>query len=146
MTLQASGAITLAQVQTEFGGANPVSMSEDYRGGANVPTTVGGAAGAWSAYFTNTTTHYWSVEASQIIRWASVNVYNGVTTATIFTVGSYDYERGPLHTTVPGGKAEPDLLYYQVRRRTTATSETVNTGIPSSGTIDMADFYGGRNS
>jgi len=146
MTIQTSGAISLQTLQNEFGGSHPISMNEYYRGGAYVPTTVGGAAGAWSAYYSNTTTHYWSVEYSQIIRWASVNVYTGVTTATIFTVGSYDYERGPLHTTVTGGKGEPSRLYYQIRRRTTGTSETVNTGIPSSGTIDMADFYGGRNS
>ena len=46
MALQSSGLITLAQVQTEFGGANPISMSEYYRNGAyttanngNVPTS-----------------------------------------------------------------------------------------------------------
>ena len=31
MALQGSGAITLAQVQSEFGGSNPISMSEYYR-------------------------------------------------------------------------------------------------------------------
>lgn len=46
MTLPASGTITLAQVQSEFGGADPISMSEYYRNGAyvtsnntNVPTS-----------------------------------------------------------------------------------------------------------
>lgn len=46
MTLQASGPISLADIQTEFGGSNPISMSEYYRGGAyvgsgapNVPTS-----------------------------------------------------------------------------------------------------------
>jgi hypothetical protein len=33
MTLQSSGAISLANIQTEFGGANPISLSEYYRGG-----------------------------------------------------------------------------------------------------------------
>ena len=40
MALQTSGAISLAQVQAEFGGAHPISMSEYYQGGAYVPTTV----------------------------------------------------------------------------------------------------------
>ena len=40
MALQTSGAISLAQVQSEFGGAHPISMSEYYQGGAYVPTTV----------------------------------------------------------------------------------------------------------
>jgi len=35
MTLQSSGAISLSQVQTEFGGANPISMSEYYAGGVS---------------------------------------------------------------------------------------------------------------
>ena len=36
MAIQASGAISLANVQTEFGGANPISLSEYYRNGAYV--------------------------------------------------------------------------------------------------------------
>ena len=40
MALQTSGAISLAQVQSEFGGSHPISMSEYYQGGAYVPTTV----------------------------------------------------------------------------------------------------------
>lgn len=46
MTLQSSGAISLSQVQTEFGGANPISMSEYYAGGANVPGSTSGVNGA----------------------------------------------------------------------------------------------------
>lgn len=46
MTLQSSGAISLSQVQTEFGGANPISMSEYYAGGANVPGATSGVNGA----------------------------------------------------------------------------------------------------
>ena len=39
MALQSSGTITIAQIQTEFGGSNPASLNEYYRGGANVPDT-----------------------------------------------------------------------------------------------------------
>lgn len=48
MALPSSGAITLAMIQAEFGGANPISLSEYYKGGAyvtasdvapNVPTS-----------------------------------------------------------------------------------------------------------
>ena len=68
MTMTASGAITLDNIQTEFGGANPISMSEYYRGGSYVPAhpgTTGIAASGtininsfystsriWYAYFT----------------------------------------------------------------------------------------------
>ena len=36
MALQTSGTISLSNIQTEFGGTNPVSMSEYYRGGSYV--------------------------------------------------------------------------------------------------------------
>jgi len=46
MALPSSGSLTLAQIQTEFGGANPISLSEYYRNGGlvtgnntNVPTS-----------------------------------------------------------------------------------------------------------
>lgn len=37
MALQSSGTISLANVQSEFGGSNPISISEYYRGGSEVP-------------------------------------------------------------------------------------------------------------
>lgn len=36
MALQTSGAISLSELQTEFGGTNPISISEYYKGGTNV--------------------------------------------------------------------------------------------------------------
>tara|TARA_R100000231_G_scaffold99610_1_gene74223 strand:+ start:204 stop:830 length:627 start_codon:yes stop_codon:yes gene_type:complete len=41
MTMQSSGAISLSQIQTEFGGSNPISMNEYYVGGANVSSNIG---------------------------------------------------------------------------------------------------------
>ena len=38
MALQSSGAIKLSEIQTEFGGSNPISMSEYYRNGSYVPS------------------------------------------------------------------------------------------------------------
>ena len=38
MALPSSGPLSLSQIQTEFGGSNPISMSEYYRGGAYVTT------------------------------------------------------------------------------------------------------------
>lgn len=40
MALQSSGAISFSDIQTEFGGSNPISYSEYYKGGTYVPTTV----------------------------------------------------------------------------------------------------------
>ena len=40
MVLQTSGTITLNDIQTEFGGSNPIEISEYYRGGGLVPDTA----------------------------------------------------------------------------------------------------------
>jgi hypothetical protein len=42
MPLQSSGAISLANVQTEFGGSNPIGINEYYRGGSYVASSVSG--------------------------------------------------------------------------------------------------------
>jgi hypothetical protein len=47
MTLPSTGALSLSQVQTEFGGSNPISMSEYYAGGARV---AAGASGVLVLY------------------------------------------------------------------------------------------------
>lgn len=39
MTIQSSGPVSLSDIQTEFGGSNPISLSEYYRGGAYVPSS-----------------------------------------------------------------------------------------------------------
>lgn len=39
MTLQSSGAISLANVQTEFGGSNPIGINEYYGAAAGVPVS-----------------------------------------------------------------------------------------------------------
>jgi hypothetical protein len=46
MTLQASGALTLNDIQTEFGGANPIGFDEYYAGGSYVPAGTSGTNGA----------------------------------------------------------------------------------------------------
>lgn len=46
MTLQASGTITMDQIQTEFGGSNPISLNEYYAGGSYVPSGTSGTNGA----------------------------------------------------------------------------------------------------
>jgi hypothetical protein len=41
-TLQSSGAISLNDIQTVFGGTNPIGMNEYYTGGVNVPAGTTG--------------------------------------------------------------------------------------------------------
>lgn len=46
MTLPASGALTLDNIQTEFGGTNPIGLSEYYAGGGRTPAGTSGTYGA----------------------------------------------------------------------------------------------------
>lgn len=142
MALQSSGEISLAQVQSEFGGSNPIEMSEYYRGGSYVPTTLGGAWTAWQGTL-NSPTYYWMIDnwnGNASLYWNGSNVANPSVNATTTSAGGYEYEKGSLFNSVES--KYQSLSFYYIRRRT--QSATVNTGIPSSGTISMSDFYGGR--
>jgi hypothetical protein len=44
--LQTSGPLKFSEIQTEFGGADPIALSEYYAGGANVPSSTSGTNGA----------------------------------------------------------------------------------------------------
>jgi len=46
MALPASGPLALTDIQTEFGGANPIGLNEYYAGGGLVPTGTSGTYGA----------------------------------------------------------------------------------------------------
>ena len=156
MALQTTGQISLSDIQTEFGGANPIGMNEYYKNGTYVPSSVGGAAGSWGSYVTPTTTYRWQVLWSGTnllslqLKWNGTTVYSTTTQSnanlTQFDgVSGYDYSRGTLYSTSGGTKNDPfTTKVYYIRRRTTATNETVNANIPTSGIISMNQFYGGR--
>ena len=156
MALLTSGAISFLSLQYEFGGANPIGMNEYYRGGANVPTTVGTAAGGYSGWSAAHTNQSWIITNtgsgfSYIMNWNGTQVYSSTTApgngTYIANLGGYDYERNATAwtTTYPGKYGGNLITYYTQRRRVTGSSVTVNTGIPASGTISMNQYYGGRN-
>ena len=46
MAIPSSGAVSLNDIQTEFGGSNPIGINEYYAGGAYVPAGATGTNGA----------------------------------------------------------------------------------------------------
>jgi hypothetical protein len=145
MAVKTAGFIRLSQIQTEFTGANPISMSEYYKNGPYVPSTVAAAAGAWedgTGPISSTHFLYDRYYRRLIIRWDGAVTYVGYNVSGVYPVFSqngYDYEPGAYNY------AQSTRYYYNARRRITAGgSEIVNTGIPTSGTISMSQFYGGR--
>lgn len=66
MTLQTSGPISLGNIQGEFGGTTPTSMSEYLRGGANVPDTPANANIKSSAVNMGFSNYYGGVKADVV--------------------------------------------------------------------------------
>jgi hypothetical protein len=67
MTLPTPGvSLSLSQIQGEFGGANPISMSEYYAGGAYVPAGTTGSNGAVPANGTISISQFYGTTAVTI--------------------------------------------------------------------------------
>ena len=152
MTLQSSGAISLANLASEYTDSAPNSLSEFYRNGGKVPNsiTTNVPAGSYVTQY-NQSTYYWRVGLFSEIRWNNVTINQGAltsSTATTYSAGGFDYQRGSFvgNVTTGSGKTAFTWAYYQVRRRTSATTSTqnVNQNVPTSGTISLSQFYGGR--
>ena len=172
MALQTSGSISLSELASEFGGSAPHSLSEYYRGGANVPETVttGVAAGSYSSFFYDFTAHptdvfsftstmfYWFVQGtSALVIWGGVQKTSSPMSSSLLTsfvaTDGFEYNRGTQITSVQSAPERHavsgfpfPMSTFRVRRRTagTSTTTTVNTGIPSSGQVSLTDYYGGR--
>lgn len=152
----------LANVQSALGGSNPISMSEYYRGGPYVPTSrtvynyepssgyyyYRGQSGLYyfwfcqyGGYSANPVTGPYIQVAwdPDIVRYQSFNSY-----VSSVTVGGYTYERGPVQETVYDSTYGVTYSYYSVRRYTVST-QSINTGVPSSGTISISQLYGAQN-
>jgi hypothetical protein len=132
-------AYNLANVQAALGGANPISMSEYYRGGPYVPTT--GTTTVTEGPFYQFGVYEWQESSGYLyIFWAGTLVYStpSYSGATSIAVGSTTYFRGAFVTSFFGTNK------YQVSRQYPSTI-SINTGVPSSGTISIAQLYGARN-
>jgi len=139
----------LAHVQAQLGGANPISLSEYYRGGAYVPSlrnvivyepagggfTFSSGSTFWANYYNYDSGTKQTYYNSSSIYWSGVLIseFQGENTTTL-TVGSYTYYRGSS----VGGSV------YQIRR-TSISQVSINTGVPSSGAISLNQLLGAEN-
>lgn len=157
MTLQSSGAISLSQIQSEYGGSNPISMSEYYRNGSYVPNAITSSStgpGSYTSYQYSRNVTDWRVFISGSISWGGSaivsNTFSIGTSTTTYSTGGYDYQRGSQAEIVTSGsgKFTSTTVHYRIRRRqssvTTTTSTSVNQSVPTSGQISLSNFYGGR--
>jgi|TARA_B110000902_G_C13782534_1_gene388862 hypothetical protein len=155
MALSTSGSISLGttagtnrSITAEFTGGAPHALSEYYKNGSYVPSTIttGNAASGYTGPRYNTS-NQWRAYDSTLLRWNGTNVYIGYPSTNPFQVGIYEYLRGDLKSYVSGNKSNPIPLYiYEISRRvaSTQTTTTVNTSIPADGQIKFSNMYGGR--
>ena len=207
MTLPSSGTLSLSDLQTEFTGSHPISMSEYYKSGGNgyVPSTVPElvtAASLAGSNSTNLRTPQFGGYNPAINSTTPSGIYthqlwadNGSTgtvnrTFTVNKTGTYNIYFGwysysltaPLTVQVNGSNVYyATLVSYNSTVSTTGTftassgdtigiitsfpssgwaghytyiggnsyssrniDQAVNSGIPTSGALDISDFYGGR--
>jgi hypothetical protein len=150
MALQSSGAISLANLQSEYGGSNPISLSEYYKNGSYVPSSVT-SLGSMSAerFELNVSWAWWNENSSETSQpcywrmyWDDVQVGGGVSCSgppSYVDSGGYRYYFGTLRTNNVSGFQD----WYYIKRQAILTTN-VNTNVPTSGTISLSNFYGGR--
>lgn len=132
-SLQASGAISLANIQGVMGGDNPISLSEYYRGGAYVPATQAIYNSSGPAYDLN---NYYqrTLSGNLTIRWGGAFIVsNSPGFPASYTINGYTYSPGALMGTSGGKSYEVIRAYY--------TYPAINTNIPSSGGISFSQFF-----
>lgn len=149
MALPTSGPISFSQIQAEFGGANPISLSEYYRGGSYVPSTIPATIPTFirepasgEAYSRGTTSWVVSYAFGSItINWNGTIIGDIPSGSTSFSSGEYTYYRGALRETLSSTFDKP--YYYAIYRTKPSPPKTVNTDIPSSGAISLSQMRGG---
>jgi hypothetical protein len=155
MAIPASGPLSLTDIQTEFGGTNPIGLNEYYRGGPYVPTTGGSFTRqpASGQYYSAATpgTYVWAVityppaSLNEIIaNWNDTlpEPFPAAGVTSFVSNDGWTYFRGTFVTTTVGKLfTTNDYGIY----REQGTTIAINTGVPSSGTISIANLYGAQN-
>lgn len=90
MALATSGTLTLANIQTEFGGSNPIGLNEYYAGGGLVPSGTSGTYGAVPSTGQITLQNFYGTTAFTPLYVEdvfNVTTYTGNSTARTFNTG-----------------------------------------------------------
>lgn len=140
MALPSSGTMTLAMIQGEYGGSNPIGINEYYRNGAYVPNSISTTTTVTEGPFYSASVYSWSVEGTFVaIYWNSATILQANYSGTSYVSGIYTYYRGTFQFSNKG------ISWYAVYRTYQSTVTTyVNQSVPTSGQISFNQFYGGR--
>lgn len=137
----------MAGIQSALGGSNPISLSEYYRGGPYVPTsrTVTTRDPTSGEYY-NAANWFWRnyIGVGSNVYWNGAGGFFVTPTApvgaTSLVYNGWTYYRGSLRSSDPSY----GIYLYGVYRDQSSTV-SINTGVPSSGTIAISQLYGAQN-
>lgn len=118
MAIPSSGAISLSTIQTEFGGSNPISLSEYYAGGGLVPPGTTGTYGAVPSSGTISVRNFYGTSAVVIVL---SNQY-----IQDFTGGARAATAGYRLTSTGLAQSLVDITYTTLETWCTPTSEAGN--------------------
>jgi hypothetical protein len=158
VALPTSGTISINDLRVEFGDSGSSSLSEFYRGGGLVPAT---RTTSTTTYEPSSTTYEYSLvsplygwvqdESSPFtiyLYWNDVQLVQfsdssfGATSSYTHTDGwTYIRTANPSATGINLGNIIVSVFPIR-RQKTTTTVTNINTGVPTSGTISLSNFYG----
>lgn len=150
--LQSSGAISINDIKTLFGGPASPALSNYYRGGSYIPSsktvtvtdpnTTGYYSNTGSGYFWMNQTGYNGLDTR--FRWAGANYALGAVSLTSYTTGGYTYYRAAFATRITTDYGYGYIAYndYYYIYRTYQSTTSINGNVPTSGAISLSNFYG----
>jgi hypothetical protein len=140
MALPGSGALAFSAIQTEFGGSNPIALSEYYRGGAYVGS---GAPNVPTSGTISLSTFYSASAGLTINITSSTSNYNILTAATAAGYNAASDTR-PITVNVAGGVVVSGSGTYAMRTGVLNASSSLTVNI--TGSIDgYTGATGGTN-
>ena len=136
--LQTSGTISFSDIQSQFGGSNPIAISEYYKNGSYVSAPKNTAT--YSSSYRVVRTGSWGSNGYVYFYWAGT-VKSSITGYTTFA-GAYgldlqDAGDGYLYNVEGNYSASSFTQYFVISRYNKA-----NYNLPTSGQISMNQFYG----
>lgn len=127
MALQTSGAISLADIQTEFGGSNPISISEYYGAASGIPTSgtisISDFYGA-SNLSTMSTTNYMRLSSSGNSVYGSYSVTGAIAVSVIAYYITITRSDPYVYIYVREVATSPTSYWYNTSGTATALSTT----------------------
>lgn len=138
MTLPTSGALSLNDIKTEFGGPASPSLGDYYAGGTYVPAGTSGTNGAVPSSGTISIGSFYGTSAP-VISITNQSSYSSASTPSTATNGYQLSNNGKVYTQSPGGTynyiedwVTPNSLASSYEALVTVTSGTLSSGTSGS--------------